>query len=346
MTDVKGFPPLGSKDSLTALGKYFSEAPNHLPTGVDFIDDITYGGLYGGLSILCGVPNVGKTTLLVQIAVALSRQGVPVVYISKDMQKEEVMVKAVSHIASEDCGCELGINDLTEMLSSGKALSEDLEKAVIDACGMLHIIDFNRGTLQGVDLSELTEGSDFGKLVEYFSKMYDLASVFIVDSLQSIALSYEKSSKEGVDIALAELKYYIQKYKTRMLVVSNLSRAFYNKELTINALKETGNAEYEASCVLAMEIAGSRMSMNDFRQNLVRKIKIRNLKDRAGGYKELVVEFDVVKSTFKLSEKAEPSAPAKKNRAVSKDRYDKDALFKGISDNPFEEFMKRGKTAD
>ena len=311
---------MGNDDVLQKLKVHYNSNLNHLPTGIDFVDDLTFGGLYSGLTVLAGVPNVGKTSLLVQIAAECSKRGVPVVFVSKDMRSEEIMLKVISYIASNLEGADaLGINEITDLYAQGKDISDNVREAVRLACQNLHIVDFNSGVWDSIDDCSLVESSNMGKIVELYSKLYKSAPIFIVDSLQSVSISYEKSSKEGVDVALAELKRLERKFDARMIVVSNLNRLAYGKPIEITSLKESGNIEFEASCILGMEIAGSSVNLNDFRNGKVRRVKIKNLKDRAGGYREAVVEFDVLRSTFSTIQKHTPT-PVKSGKGRSSDK--------------------------
>ena len=73
--------------------------------------------------------------------------------------------------------------------------------------------------------------------------------------------------------------------------------------------------------------------VNDFRQELVRQIKIKNLKDRSGGYKEVVVEFDVLRSSFSTIQKNTSTPPKEgKSRKVSKDKKASDKVAKDNAD--------------
>ena len=91
---------LGSFEMLEKLKGFYSLNHQHLKTGVSFIDSVTNGGLILGMTVLGGMPNVGKSTLLVQMAVELCKQGTPVVYVNKDMKSEDVMLKAISYISA------------------------------------------------------------------------------------------------------------------------------------------------------------------------------------------------------------------------------------------------------
>ena len=80
-----------------------------------------------------------------------------------------------------------------------------------------------------------------------------------------------------------------------------------------------------------MEIAGSAVNQNDFRNGIVRRVKIKNLKDRAGGYKEVVVEFDALRSTFSSIKKHTP-APAKTGKGRSSDKV-ASGVIKSVKDD-------------
>lgn len=323
----------GSESTLGKVKEYYSVHHNHLPTGVEFFDGLCSGGLYDGISILAGVPNCGKTTLLVQVALSLSAKGIPVVFVSKDMKPEEVLLKAISYVASLGSVESVSVNDITDKYAAGSDLDDGVLNSFKNMASNLHIIDYNTHPFMSITDTNIQEESILGRLIEGYSKLFVQNPVFIIDSLQSIAVDYNRTSKEGVDLALANLKHYERKYHARMIVVSNLSRMYYDKDLDISCLKESGNIEYEASCILGMEIAGSAINLNDFRQELVRQIKIKNLKDRSGGYKEVVVEFDVLRSSFSTIQKNTSTPPKEgKSRKVSKDKKASDKVAKDNAD--------------
>lgn len=311
---------MGNLKTLDELRDFYRENPEHLPTGIDFIDDLTNGGLYSDMTILAGVPNVGKSTLLVQIAVEYSKQGIPVVYVNKDMRSQQIKLKLISYIISNIEGANIiSTNDITGGYVIGKDMSSAGKEVINNLSANLHIVDYDSGVWDCIEDSSLSEASNMGRIIEIYSKIYKSSPVFIIDNLQGVALHYEKSNKESVDVALAELKRLGRKFDARMVVVSNLNRTGYGKGIEYSSLKESGNIEFEASCILAMEISGNAVNQNDFRNGMVRRVKIKNLKDRAGGYKEVVVEFDVLRSTFSSIKKHTP-APAKSGKGRSSDK--------------------------
>ncbi|MCY0885980.1 MAG: AAA family ATPase [Firmicutes bacterium] len=65
-----------------------------LPTGLGEVDRVLGGGLVpGALILLGGDPGVGKSTLLLQVAAALSRDG-PVLYVSGEESLRQVRMRA------------------------------------------------------------------------------------------------------------------------------------------------------------------------------------------------------------------------------------------------------------
>lgn len=298
---------VGSEHSLSKMIKWFGENALRIPTGVDFFDEATNGGLYNGITVLAGAPNLGKTTLLVQVAVSLSSKGIPVIYITKDMSRAEIYLKVVGHV-SNISGCKngLAIPEVAEYLNLG-GLPEDLKTAIFKRCGNLHIVETRQGANDEfeaiLDNALLDEKLYIGKIFQLYCKYFEeIKPVFIIDSLQSIALEYAGTSKEGIDLALSYIKGLQLSYGAPVILVSNLNRASYQQRLSISSLKESGNIEYESSTILGLE-AYNGEAPDELRSKDKRKITLKNLKDRVGGYKEVDIEFDAPHSMFrKLSE--------------------------------------------
>lgn len=298
----------GSYSKFKRTEQSFRHSPMRVKTGVDFIDKVTNGGLYNGITVITGLPNLGKTTLLVQTAVSLSAKGYPVVYISKDMTQPEITLKAMCHIASEYCNLDLDLNAIAKAFKSG-SLSDKLCSEYMEICKNMSILDFrfedNADFIKLADKVLNYNISDVGEcdevvsyieaIFEVYSNMYEKPPVFIIDSLQSLALYSDKAGKEAVDKTLAQIKYLQMKFGVPVLLVSNLNRASYHKSIELDSLKESGNIEYDASAILAIV---SDEDFNDMRSESIRRVIIRNLKDRAGGYKECEVDFDVTRCSF------------------------------------------------
>ncbi len=295
-----------------------------VPTGIEFFDEMSGGGIYNGLNVIAGMPNVGKTTFLVQLAVELSKAGRPVVFMSKDMSMTEIMLKAISYVSGAYLHRTLDINEVAEALREG-SLPTDVTDVFGDVCRNLHIRELRVGAdiafehVADVIVNEAKSDADddasrddetapkstdvpfgclglMGNIFEIYSKVYDEKPVFIIDSLQSVSLDTGESGKGGVDFALSYIKYWQMQCNAPVIVVSNLNRASYDKgDITISSLKESGNIEYDASsvwCICGMD------ALHECRESVIRDIRFINLKDRAAGACENTVKFNVLLGCF------------------------------------------------
>src|SRR5690606_20847356 len=102
-----------------ALGHLFGEkeiVPG-IPTGINDLDELI-GGLYPGqMIVLAGRPGHGKTTLGAQIARNLANNGVPTVFFSQEMPKEE--------LGQRNASAETGV--AFSKIREGKVSSKELE---------------------------------------------------------------------------------------------------------------------------------------------------------------------------------------------------------------------------
>lgn len=291
-----------------------------IPTGIQFFDEISGGGIYNGLNVIAGMPNVGKTTFLVQVAVEVSAAGRPVVYISKDMTMTEILLKVISYVSGVYLCNKLDANEVASALRDG-TLPPEVRSVFNDVCRNLHIRELRVGADEAFEhvadgiihenkIDEDSEASEddvnpvkstdiqlgclglLGDIFELYSRVYKESPVFIIDSLQSVSLDTGEAGKSGVDFALSYIKYWQMKYNAPVIVVSNLNRASYSEtnKISIASLKESGNIEYDASSVWAI---CPDVGVDAYRDDIVRDIIFINLKDRAAGAVEKAVKFDV-----------------------------------------------------
>ena len=66
-----------------ALGSIVSGAQSRIDTGIGELNRVLGGGLTKGtLTLIAGEPGIGKSTLILQAAICVSRQGMTVLYVS------------------------------------------------------------------------------------------------------------------------------------------------------------------------------------------------------------------------------------------------------------------------
>ncbi len=116
-------PKKGRAVTLTSLSGEIEEAPR-IPTGMGELDRATGGGFVRGSAVLIGGdPGIGKSTLLMQAAAALSRKGHRVIYVSGEEAVAQVRLRAQRlHAAETDVllAAETNVEDILATIAEGK----------------------------------------------------------------------------------------------------------------------------------------------------------------------------------------------------------------------------------
>ena len=72
------------------------QGKKRIPTGFSELDTVLGGGIVGGSVVLiAGDPGVGKSTLLLQVAMHVARQGKTVLYVSAEESEEQVKLRSL-----------------------------------------------------------------------------------------------------------------------------------------------------------------------------------------------------------------------------------------------------------
>ncbi len=144
-------PKKGRPVALTTLSGEIEEAPR-IPTGISELDRATGGGFVRGSAVLIGGdPGIGKSTVLMQAAAALSRLKHRVIYVSGEEAVAQVRLRAQRLGAAETdvlLAAETNVEDILATLSEGKR--PDL--VIIDSIQTLwsDIVDSAPGTVTQV----------------------------------------------------------------------------------------------------------------------------------------------------------------------------------------------------
>jgi DNA repair protein RadA/Sms len=115
-------PKKGRAVTLMTLSGEIEEAPR-IESGISELDRVTGGGFVRGSAILIGGdPGIGKSTLLMQAAAALSRRGNRVIYVSGEESVAQVRLRA-QRLNSADTGvllaAETNVEDILATLADG-----------------------------------------------------------------------------------------------------------------------------------------------------------------------------------------------------------------------------------
>ena len=249
---------VGRPNYLSILAKKFKDKPSRVSTGIPELDYVSGGGwVNNGLSVIGALPNLGKTTILIQSAVNMAQNGTAVVFITNDMRKIDLESKIISQISYSISGKECyRLSDITnrDMLSFNTEHNKQIAQILENTLQHLHIRDL----IEDEDFDKSCEGdltqdglSRLEKIFDKYTAVYEKV-VFIVDSLQQVA-GYLDTGKNGVDNILRVFKK--MSAKAPVVLVSTLNRGGYSKEqgeVNMSDLKESGALEYNTDLLLTM----------------------------------------------------------------------------------------------
>lgn len=260
------------------------------PTGYDLLDLTLDGGLYEGLYIIGAITSLGKTTLTLQLADQIARDGRDVIIFSLEMARAELMSKSISRLTYLDAlsrGVDVSNAKTARGITSGSRYDNysDLETTIIfDSIGKYrdyyarHIyIHEGIGDI-GVDQIRAT--------VAKHIRLTGEAPVVIVDYLQILAPYNDRASdKQNTDRAVVELKRISRDFKLPVIAVSSLNRTNYNEEIKLEAMKESGGIEYGSDVVLGLQLAGAGekgFNATEAKAKNPREVELVVLKNRNG----------------------------------------------------------------
>jgi KaiC/GvpD/RAD55 family RecA-like ATPase len=310
--DIRLFENLsvGGLGYLHKLCRRLQDRPAKVPFGVSALDEVT-GGLSLSASIVtvAASPNVGKTTILVQSASEMAKQGIMVVYLSFDMRETDIVAKVISHISyelyGEDC---YTLNDILDknILNDGSEKSIKVLEKVAKTQRYLAVRDLIYDPEFDAYCNSISGMSELNRIQRIFHLYCSIYKkvVFIVDSLQQVAPSQKGNSMDSVDRQLREFKELSTVYDVPIILISTINRSSYssNKDLDMTALKHSGSIEFDSDVVIILQPAfikeGKEISMDDFRASDYRDITVKNIKSRTCGYKEVTATLFAPGCTF------------------------------------------------
>ncbi len=122
----------GKPIALVSLSGEIEDAPR-VRTNISELDRVTGGGIVRGSAMLVGGdPGIGKSTLLMQAAAALSRNGHQVVYVSGEEAVAQVRLRA-QRLDAADCDVQLAAETNVEDILATLATEKRPDLVIIDS---------------------------------------------------------------------------------------------------------------------------------------------------------------------------------------------------------------------
>ena len=262
-------------DSAIEQMKAYSERTS----GFDNIDQ--YQFFHPGLYVIGATPAAGKTTFCWQLLEQLARKGETCIYCSYEMSQLELFSKSLAR-------------ELFKRVPNTELTAADIRRGAWSVQLAAVRNDFAKSNNLDLSILELQDESidDLLTLLKPFCLDKAKAPVVCLDYLQ-IVPSSKDSSKLGVDDSVRKLKKFQRDTNTTFIIISSFNRTNYAQSVSFESFKESGNIEYTADVVWALQlfvlnfinsgsIADSRKRIDDAKKKQPRQIQLKCLKNRQG----------------------------------------------------------------
>ncbi len=237
-----------------------------------------------GLYVIGATPAAGKTTFCWQLLEQLHANGESCFFCSYEMAALELYAKSMAReiylrdpkttLTSTDIRCGASSNTLIEVLT-----------------------DFLKDDTGGVNLFTLRDETidDLLRALKPLCTEKNNSPVVCLDYLQIIPPSNNlQSDKMRIDDIVHRLKTFQRETNTTFIVVSSFNRLNYYQQVSFESFKESGNIEYTADVVWALQlnvvnnikigaaISDTRKKFEDAKRQQPRQIQLKCLKNRQG----------------------------------------------------------------
>ena len=247
-------------------------------TGFDNLDQHQF--FNPGLYVIGATPAAGKTTFCWQLLEQLALSGESCIYCSYEMSKFELFAKSLAR-------------ELFQRVPNTNLTAADIRRGAWSAQLDNTIKDFGKSSLD-LNVFELQDENidELLALLRPFCLNKSKAPVVCLDYLQIVPTSRE-SAKLGIDDSVRKLKKFQRDTNTTFIVISSFNRTNYSHSVSFESFKESGNIEYTADVVWALQlfvlnsvnsfnIADTRKRIDDAKKQQPRQIQLKCLKNRQG----------------------------------------------------------------
>ena len=261
-------------DSAIEQMKAYSERTS----GFDNLDQ--YQFFHPGLYVIGATPAAGKTTFCWQLLEQLARKGETCIYCSYEMSQLELFSKSLAR-------------ELFKRVPNTELTAADIRRGAWSVQLAATRDDFAKSNLN-LSILELQDESidDLLTLLKPFCLDKAKAPVVCLDYLQIVPTSRD-SAKLGVDDSVRKLKKFQRDTNTTFIVISSFNRTNYTQSVSFESFKESGNIEYTADVVWALQlfvlnsinpgnIGDSRKKIDEAKKKQPRQILLKCLKNRQG----------------------------------------------------------------
>lgn len=263
-----------------------------LSTGFKPIDDALDGGLYTGFYIIGAISSLGKTTLALQLADNLAKQGRDVLFFSLEQSKYDLMSKSISRetclycrankIDTSNAKSNLGIMDGRRWVDFSATEKKVVNEAFRAYRGYAkHVFIF-----EGIGNISVAEIRD--RIKAHISITGNSRPIVFIDYLQILKApegDERATDKQIVDHNVTALKQLSRDFDIPIIAVSSLNRQNYSEKINMAAFKESGAIEYGSDVLIGLQLTGAgdkEFDIEKAKEENPRRIDFCILKNRNG----------------------------------------------------------------
>lgn len=263
-----------------------------LSTGFVQIDEALDGGLYTGLYFIGAVSSLGKTTLTLQMADNLAKQGRDVLFFSLEQSRFDLMSKSISResflycrrngLHTNNAKSNLAIMDGRRWAGFSETEHEVVRRAFMEYEDFAQHIFIHEG-IGNITVAEIRE-----KIKQHISVTGNRHPVVFIDYVQILKAAEgdeRATDKQIVDHNVTALKQLSRDFDIPVCAVSSLNRENYKQKINMAAFKESGAIEYGSDVLIGLQFrgaGGSDFDVDEARAKDPREIEFCILKNRNG----------------------------------------------------------------
>nr|DAR24748.1 MAG TPA: Helicase, ATPase, REPLICATION [Caudoviricetes sp.] len=250
------------------------------PTGFKELDKNLSGGLKTGLYMLGAMPGAGKTSFLLQMADNLADSGENVLFFSLEQSGRELALKSISRY-SKRFGNGANLQYTRER--------NEFRRAEID--GAINAIKNRPGRVDFI--TAVSDIDAIESAIAEYTAATGKKPIVMIDYLQLIRCSAFSDLRVQTNYIIGKLVEMKVKHDLTVWLISNLNREAMRNGFTITAFRETSDIEYNAECMIGLEVS------EDQAKEVVREIKLKCVKQKNGkGNFEMKLSFNAAFSMF------------------------------------------------
>ena len=234
-----------------------------------------------GLYVIGATPAAGKSTFCWQLLEQLAERGESCIYCSYEMSRLELFAKSLAR-------------ELFKRVPNTDLTAADIRRGAWSLQLNATRANFTESKLD-LSVLELQDESidELLALLNPLCRNKAKAPVVCLDYLQIVPTSRE-SAKLGIDDSVRKLKKFQRDTNTTFIVISSFNRTNYVHSVSFESFKESGNIEYTADVVWALQlnllnelkgyydVSELRKRVDDAKKQQPRQINLKCLKNRQG----------------------------------------------------------------